>query len=580
MRPKQVRGLIYGAVMLFVGLVMLTRSLFITSSIDTILSTLDTAAPYYQFDDADLAYKILQQLDHYKEIPEQWEKRFNLKGSYLGVIKDEAYCEKSRKYFTANAPEVFLRKNVLCTHNSSDLIRSTVISEIGNAISPELSIELKGQRVHKLSRPFKPNINFYFTRIQKAFHYKYVPGMNWACNHQVYSHIYGVEEMWEKSTFAINYQTYMLQYSNKSQCVQEFAPASYILTNETQCKKFFEYLETKEYKEEKAKLKYVFFKKIAVGAHQGKGVFVMNEIEELTLRFTYEFGKSCGKMDFNYQMQKYVPNVMTLDGFKFDFRIYMFIASVNPLIAYYHDGFLKLSLQKYNREADDLGIHLANTHVAEKIFEEARVSGWNGMNETEARAFQTWTYQRLQEYLLKHGLITDKNWIENSLKPQMKKAMIHILRMTSHGFWKKSNFCSLQGLDFVLDENLKLWFIETNPTPMLTATTAVREKLLVDMLKGYFEINFAYLRSRMKRVIQYVNRLGKTVPSSHVLGDTVILSNMAKNQEEFDELNKNYLEPEFKLSRSQLHGFELIVDENLEGNARYAGLLPSTCYAM
>jgi len=220
---------------------------------------------------------------------------------------------------------------------------------------------------------------------------------------------------------------------------------------------------------------------------------------------------------------------------------------------------------------------MINIHDAEKIFEEARLHLWNGMNETEVKAFQTWRYDQLQTYLLEHNITTDKNWINNSLKPQMKKAMIHILRMTSFGFLKRSNVCSLQGMDFVLDENLKLWFIETNPTPMIKAPTIEREKILISMLTSYFEINFAYLRSRLKRIIQYVNKLSRTVPDKYIFPDAVFLQNYHQNQIDFNELNRNYLEPEFSISAKNT--FELIVDENIEGVGRYAGILPEECMA-
>jgi len=60
---------------------------------------------------------------------------------------------------------------------------------------------------------------------------------------------------------------------------------------------------------------------------------------------------------------------MTVQGFKFDFRVYMLIASTNPLVAFYHDGFLKLCLEKYSRNSTESDSHVASIHGVHSAFE-------------------------------------------------------------------------------------------------------------------------------------------------------------------------------------------------------------------
>ena len=40
----------------------------------------------------------------------------------------------------------------------------------------------------------------------------------------------------------------------------------------------------------------------------------------------------------------------------------MLIASSDPLIVFYHDGFLRVSLTAYNSSEDDASAYLTNTH--------------------------------------------------------------------------------------------------------------------------------------------------------------------------------------------------------------------------
>jgi len=255
----------------------------------------------------------------------------------------------------------------------------------------------------------------------------------------------------------------------------------------------------------------------------------------------------------------------------------MLIASVNPLIVYYNDGFLKLSMHKYDRNSTDRGVHLSNTELSKAIFEQAKQpGGWNGMNETEIKAFQTWLYYRLQAYLLSEGFTKDPDWVHNSMIPQMKKAMIHVARMSKYAFVQRSTSYELFGCDFILDEDMKLWFIEANTSPMMEATTPEREQLLIKMLSDHFELMYALLRSRMKRVVVFINNLLKETPPEYIFYDMIHLPDFAKRKLEYDAINKNYMDPEFEIGPD--NGFQKIADENLEGEDRYAGFIPKECF--
>jgi len=109
-----------------------------------------------------------------------------------------------------------------------------------------------------------------------------------------------------------------------------------------------------------------FILKIGWGAHRGDGVFLFDDAKETQIRETYQEGQACGQNTKDLLVQKYISNPLLLDlNNKFDFRMYMLIASVNPVIAFYHDGFLRVSLGIYDKDSKEVNHKLImnNNHV-------------------------------------------------------------------------------------------------------------------------------------------------------------------------------------------------------------------------
>lgn len=75
-------------------------------------------------------------------------------------------------------------------------------------------------------------------------------------------------------------------------------------------------------------------------------------------------------MKKNIVIQEYIYNPFLYKGHKFDFRVYLFIASVDPLIVFYNEGFLWVSLTQYDINSDSEETHLTNTEISKKIIKE------------------------------------------------------------------------------------------------------------------------------------------------------------------------------------------------------------------
>jgi len=390
--------------------------------------------------------------------------------------------------------------------------------------------------------------------------------------------ILGHRALGRKDYVAENAIAYGKNFKSRPQCFShnEFFPETWLLDEKEDCENFFRILNSYEYEEGKKEKHILFIRKIASGAHRGEGVQPVDKGEEADLRKIYENGKKCGAVQKNYIIQTYVHNPLLLNGHKFDFRVYLLVASTDPLIAYYHDGFLRVTLADYDASSSDKKVLLTNLALNKQIYDDAKGGNlYEGMDEEALKQAQQWSYQKLQDYLMEKEIIKDPNWLDNHLRPQFKKAMIHLVRMTSHAFRKDKTTFQLFGVDFLLDTNLNLWFIEANSGPAIGGYSVPMEKFIVEMVQDHFEIVYGILRSRVKRILNYINKIVQEGEVVLLSTGEVEIKNLEAKRREFDKVSKNYFEKEFEPKPT--NGFKKIVDANYEGVDMYQGYLEPEC---
>jgi hypothetical protein len=457
--------------------------------------------------------------------------------------KLQKYCATVLEYLV-NHPQKNMKKMHFVTNYDKQYVAGRVMRKIG-AVTKSKAPKMK----------YTPDVNAFV----EGYSHEAESQIR-ACPHQISNHILGNSWLGNKDTVAALYQQYRSRFDDKPQCLYNFMPETYILTQKDQCKAFFTYINSEKYATQKKKYHIVFMEKLASGveAHSANGVKPLTPEGEKVIRETYDNGKLCGKATNNIIMQTYISNPQLFEDHKFDMRVHLLIASSTPLIAYYYDGYFRTSMYKFNKTSNDLNVHLSNTHDGPP----------EGMTPQEQKRLKQLNMDDLGKFLVEEGEIKSIKWIETDLKPKLQKAMVHLVNSAKHKFEKKPNYYEMYGCDFLLDTEKDVWFMECQSDPGFNKADSPR------MMQGLWEITYGLLRSRIRRTIHFVNKLTTEIKEKN-LSDAQMKSFIKSKQADYDKINKNHFEEEFQVRKK--NKFVKIIDETVKGTKRFGDLFPSEC---
>jgi hypothetical protein len=501
----------------------------------------------YHFSNTTLAMKILTKLD----------------SSYTNKpLNNDNYCLNSLEYLVTNFKTVFdsMKFWTDSYYHTERFPARGVIDKIGTLIQTAQSP--KHDQQSKDPYTFREDIT-YFWYIQKTHE---VPE-EVVCSHQLHNHIKGKGMLVDKGHIVSLYKEFNnFNMKHRPQCRLNFMPESYALNVKEECEEFFNILNAETYAARKAEHPILFMEKISAGsmAHHAAGVVPFDDEHEKRLIKNFENGKQCGNRMDNLVLQAYIPNPLLFYGYKFDVRVHVLIASTNPLIVYYHDGPFRISLHKFDPNSSSMEVHMANL----------REDTPPGMSEKEANFLRALDMDDLATYLWEEEYIESKDWLDTGFRYQMKKAIVHLLNATEYGFAVNSNTYEILGCDFLLDTSLNTWFIECSHDTGLGNMEVAHGHMMKKMLEDHWEIMRGYLRSRMKRIMYFVNDIIEEA-QQYLPADVGVDKILQRKQEEWNRINKNFFEDEF--TPKITNGWSKIIDAGYTGVERYCNLFEQEC---
>lgn len=207
------------------------------------------------------------------------------------------------------------------------------------------------------------------------------------------------------------------------------------------------------------------------GANQGKGIFLVKELSTLKSQLVLD-QKNCKttRRPIARIVQRYISKPLLLEQRKFDIRAYLLIVSAHPYLVLCHHGYVRLSCLPYHCDSDELGVHLTNQYVQKK--------------QAHFKDIETiWSMEQLQQYFDHHLPHLPNNWIQSHLLPAMWNIMSTCFLTVKDKLDNRLGFFELLGFDFMLDDSLKLWLIESNVNPALHTTAVTLQQVIPLMLQ-------------------------------------------------------------------------------------------------
>lgn len=198
--------------------------------------------------------------------------------------------------------------------------------------------------------------------------------------------------------------------------------------------------------------------------------------------------------------QRYVDDPLLIDGLKFDLRLYVVLAGVNPLRVFlYEDGLARFATNPYvsaqRGDIGDLFTHLTNYSINKTSanFCAARNGEPDDQIEVEEPLQHKRTFQQVLRVIQKQGRdVTElKRRIEDLVVKTMTTGQNYLSQVysTLHPDNAENEQCfQVLGLDVLIDSKLKPWLLEINQSPSFHTDGRVDHQVKTKLLEDTFAL--------------------------------------------------------------------------------------------
>jgi hypothetical protein len=222
-----------------------------------------------------------------------------------------------------------------------------------------------------------------------------------------------------------------------------------------------------KYQEQHNCLNYWIIKPPALS--RGRGIRLINNLNEINLQEAQI-------------VQRYISNPLTLQGYKFDLRLYVLVNSFQPLEAYiYKEGFARLATHPFSNDLETLHnqfIHLTNYSIQKNNCSEKNELFLGGSKISLGKLSQMLQSEYNIDFNIPNSLLFDRICLLI-----VKSLLAAQERIGSH-----PNSFELFGYDILIDSTLKPWLVEINASPSLALDNQLDKQIKVNLMADIFQL--------------------------------------------------------------------------------------------
>ncbi|XP_077863865.1 tubulin polyglutamylase TTLL5-like [Saccoglossus kowalevskii] len=239
-----------------------------------------------------------------------------------------------------------------------------------------------------------------------------------------------------------------------------------------------------------------------IASSRGRGIFLINHPQQLPL-------------DETLLVARYIASPLTIDGFKFDLRIYVAVTSYDPVRIYiYEEGLTRFATVQYDKSAKSIRntcMHLTNYSINKKSNDFVRCD-----DPSIEDYGNKWSLGAVIRYLKKQG--RDVTNLVSKMEDLVIKTILAgelpIATACKMFMPNRGNCFELYGFDILVDDNLKPWLLEVNLSPSLACDAPLDMKIKANMIADLFTLTGFIAHDPMVRKTQQSKRNQELAASS------------------------------------------------------------------